>query len=631
LRINHKLNGGKNTFVPERFITYDTETDWNVSTIKNPRNGKLSKVNDHFLKLGVARYYSPEYKEEIVFYTVRQFWDWVVSKFNKPKIKLYLFAHNQHFDAMITDMFHELPERGFEQTTHPVIDSNLIILNYTKESKEQSLTVLDTLNFFKSSLKDIGKHLGLEKLTLLESFEERKKKNIPANLDDELKVYCKRDVEVTEKIILELFKFIKMEDLGTFQNTLPAQSFMAFKHRFLDGDLYIHNNLKATALERASYHGGRNEAFYIGQTSERITVLDFNSLYPSVMLGNYYPYDLNAYSAKNDYDSLLSDLEEYLVIARLKVKVDKPLLAVKKDRLIFPTGSYWGTFSTPEIERLIKDDSILEVGAVATYHKRMIFNKFVEYFYNKRLEAKARHDDIMAEFYKLFLNSLYGKFGQLTKECICLGDSDINDVHSKIVIECPDPLDMKKDFSYLEKSIGGKKYMYQRTATESFNSFPGIASHVTAYGRMKILDAIEKAGWENVYYCDTDSVFVNDTGLKNLSGLIDSKKLGYLKTEYTSELGMTIKGCKDYEIYKSDSDKGITSKITKIKGITKNALKLSDNEYVVYRFMKITSSMNRGNVGIVREFPMSKKLSREYKKGTILNSGWVKPIELMEV
>ena len=46
--------------------------------------------------------------------------------------------------------------------------------------------------------------------------------------------------------------------------------------------------------------------------------------------------------------------------------------------------------------------------------------------------------------------------------------------------------------------------------------------------------------------------------------------------------------------------------------------------------MKINTSMQRGNVACVREYPMTKHLSREYTKGDVMPDGWVKPFELME-
>ena len=635
IRVNHKLTGSVGNELPSKFITFDTETEWTPKAIKKlgparrlDQADRYCSVNDHVLKLGVAKYYSDFGREKITFYTNDQLWEWVDSKFTKSNEKIYLFAHNLNFDAMISDMFHYLPKMGFQQTRHPVIDSGLVILNYTRP-KKQTLTVLDTVNFFKSSLKEIGKDLKFPKLELKEDFETRNRKHIPAKEDTELEIYCTRDVDVTEKMILTYLDFLRDNNLGSWGNTLPSQCLNAFAHRFMDSEIWIHNNDKATALERQSYHGGRNETFFIGNYTGKITCLDFNSLYPSVMMGNPYPTNLISLTKTNNYDSLLSDMENYLVVARLKIKVDKPLYAVSRERLLFPTGTYWGTFTSPEIVRMIKDDSILEVGTVAKYTYANIFDSYVKFFYEHRLEAKHMKLDAWATLFKYMLNMLYGKFGQITQDVKCIGDANPDDVYSEMEMDCPTD-DPSTWTWYTEKSIGGKKYKYSRTKSESFNSFCAIASFVTSYGRMKLLDAIETAEWKNVFYCDTDSLFVNNIGKERLKELIDKDKLGYLKEEYYSLLGMENKTLKDYITYKDCPDIGCTVKIEKIKGISKNSLKLSENDYRVYRFMKINTSMQRGNVACVREYPMTKHLSREYTKGEVMSNGWVKPIELSE-
>ncbi|GAH30349.1 unnamed protein product, partial [marine sediment metagenome] len=103
---------------------------------------------------------------------------------------------------------------------------------------------------------------------------------------------------------------------------------------------------------------------------------------------------------------------------------------------------------------------------------------------------------------------------------------------------------------------------------ESFNSFPAIAAHVAALGRLHLWRLMKMAGKENYFYCDTDSLLVNNEGLQNLSKELDNDKLGSLKVIEETD-SANIKGLKDYTI----GDK------TAIKGIRKLAIQIEDGVY----------------------------------------------------
>lgn len=56
-----------------------------------------------------------------------------------------------------------------------------------------------------------------------------------------------------------------------------------------------------------------------------------------------------------------------------------------------------------------------------------------------------------------------------------------------------------------------------------------IPAHVTAYGRTKLWELIEAAGWEHVYYMDTDSLIVSRLALGRLGKYFHRDSLGGLR------------------------------------------------------------------------------------------------------
>jgi len=46
-------------------------------------------------------------------------------------------------------------------------------------------------------------------------------------------------------------------------------------------------------------------------------------------------------------------------------------------------------------------------------------------------------------------------------------------------------------------------------------AFPAVSTYITSIIRSKLLNLIEKAGWDNVIYFDTDGLIVNEKDLKD--------------------------------------------------------------------------------------------------------------------
>ncbi|GAH97172.1 unnamed protein product, partial [marine sediment metagenome] len=134
----------------------------------------------------------------------------------------------------------------------------------------------------------------------------------------------------------------------------------------------------------------------------------------------------------------------------------------------------------------------------------------------------------------------YGKFGQKAEQWRKIG-------------ECPNEPD-RVEVCYIAGCTRTKAIRYLLGEVfelvgyeECFNSFPAIAAEASAYARMYLYKLMKQAGEGNYFYCDTDSLFVNEVGLQNLGDKLDNNCLGGLKViEETNSI--TIRGLKDYSI-----------------------------------------------------------------------------------
>lgn len=591
----HALRENHSVGYPKNIIFFDVESRLN-------RDGEKI-IHTPYLFIGY-RYYKDKrikkgYSEEW-FYTdnADDFWSWVCSKVYRRE-KLYMFAHNPTYDIVAGQGFPYLRKKGYDITRF-YEKGRTFILEFRKD--DRAIVVLNVGNFYQGTVKQIGEAFGLPKLEL--DYED-------PTLEEALP-YCKRDVEIIAKAMLTWINFCRDYELGHFGLTAPKQAFNAFRHKFMHHKIYLHDNEEADTLERECYYGGRTEAFYIGYVKDdTIYTLDVNSMYPYVMHEFKYPTALVCVRNNLSVEGLKEVMKHYLVCAKVKVKVNIPCLPVRiNKRLVFPVGEFITYLSTPEIELALKYGNIEEVYQVCIYTSAPLFVDYVEFFYNERLKAKADGNKVKDLLFKLMLNSLYGKFGQKGGEWEIIGHTDREGCGYEEVYNVTDG----KWHKY--KWFNGI-LMYKGEDKEGYDSFPAIAAHVTGYARKKLFEYIMSAGYKNVYYCDTDSLFVNKEGLDKLSCYIDKTRLGCLKNEGEKK-NLCIFGAKDY----------IWNDGEKHKGVPKTAIKLSINKWKYIHWPRISTLIRHNSIDKYFNIDMIKELKRQYLKGWVTKTGRVVPFEL---
>lgn len=535
---------------------------------------------------------------------IEEFWEDVIRFVKKGNN--YMIAHNVSYDLIASKGLIHLFECGFQAVNYYENGKIFILKLVKKEGKNRkNIYIMSSTNYFAFSIKELGKTFGLPKM-------EIDYQNSPI---EEVLPYCRRDVEIMKKAVEAFRSFVISENLGCQARTVAGQAFNAFRHRFMNTDIYIHDNMEACMLEREAYYGGRTEAWFLGKVPETVYKLDVNSMYPYVMREKRYPVKLISYSKYGTPDEVRDAMRAgYLVIAKCRIVTEKPIFPVRlNDNLIFPIGDFVTYLCTPEIDYAFMYGCLSDVYEYACYEGYPIFKKYVEYFYAKRLEAKQKKDKVMDMFYKLMLNSLYGKFGQRADVWERIGEADPYQVKVERII------DAETGEEYEIKVFGGSIFR-KSDEVEAFNSFCAISAHVTAYARMLLWKYIEIAGENNVYYMDTDSLFVNQVGYENLikSGSIDETRLGALKCEGISD-NVIIYAPKDYQFEET----------RKMKGIPGNAEKIADNKYKVTAWPKLNTFLRTGILDRYYNKYLVKEQKYEQTKCWYSETGKSSPILLL--
>ena len=595
LRRPHRLPGNKSSETPSQCIWVDTET--------TPTLLDDGVTEAHHLDFGMACYRrrTPAGKwsrpEWFAFTERDSFWDWVISK-TRAKTRLYVFAHNGTFDLPVLAAFTQLPDRGW-LIHNAIVDAPPIDISWRKD--KATIRFIDTLNIWRMPLAALGASVGLRKLKMPDQNASMARH----------RAYCRRDVKVIMRACLNWFAFLVDNDLGGFKPTLASQAFGAYRHRFMQQDIFIHSNERALAVERDSYVGGRCECFKLGEFQGEFYYIDVNSMYPSVMANNPYPY--NNLSCYNNVKP--SNLDRwrngYAVIARVSLDTDQPDYPLVHDKkLIFPVGRFDTTLAGPEFWRAYDAGHVVKVHQAAVYHQAPLFTDFIDFFYSQRMAARSRGDAANTFNYKVISNSLYGKFGQRGRQF------KIKEACDPDLVEITESIKYETGVVTTVRCFGGIRQVWVNDG-EAFNSFPAIASFVASYARCVLADAIALAGRENCYYCDTDSLIINRVGWERISHLVDQDQLGAWSLDRILER-LVLHGPKDYAF----------DDVWRTKGIRASATWVDDSTVRQDMFVGFRGLVRHGSLDAPLVRQVTKKLRRVYTKGRPTASGEVLPLEI---
>ncbi len=287
-------------------------------------------------------------------------------------------------------------------------------------------------------------------------------------------------------------------------------AYSGWKHSYMKTGVFAHDCPKALALESGAYFGGRCEAFRIGSIPEPVYHLDYRSLYPSVCINRNLPVRLCYVYPHDGRLPSVSELQPDRSIATVTVRTSRACYPYRHNGdVIYPIGTFTTTLAGPELEVALYRGEVVDVHEVAEYCMEPVLSEYMNDMYAERCAAEEGGKELLSQSIKHLLVSLPGKFAQRSRRWVVVpyGDADIQygiwygrDPAGNLC-RC--------------RCMGGEVEREEEVGW-AHDAVPAIGAWITSAGRVRLLQAIEAAGWKNVYYCDTDSVLVNEVGFRYL-------------------------------------------------------------------------------------------------------------------
>ena len=474
----------------------------------------------------------PDNRDKVIIGTnIDDFLDWCSKRKESTKV----FFHNLKFD--LSFVMDSLFKKGFKHSTTNkdrktktfntmISDKGLVyqceIIFYRKGKNIRKVVLQDSLKLIPLKVKEIPKAFGLEECKGEIDYDRHN--YLPPNspLTEDEKDYIIHDVVIVAKAINYMYS------QGLNKMTIGACALDEYKRligkrtfdRWYPTPDY-HDDVKQ------SYRGGftyLNPKFAGKPVKEGIT-LDVNSLYPSVLRDHNKPLPFGTpifFEGKYKYNPVYP-LYTQMLSCQFELKKGKiPTLQIKHS-LSFRGNEYLTTSNGEEVTICLNSIDLklffehYDVFNV-TYHSGWMFkassgmfDKYVDKWMENKIKATKEGNKGLRYISKLFLNSLYGKFG--------------TDIH--LINKVP---------YYVDDQV---KYYYSEPETRK-GIYIALASFVTSYARQVTISSAQKitddynAGKSEIQfiYADTDSLHCLSPGFKLPEGLeIDPYKLGAWKYE----------------------------------------------------------------------------------------------------
>lgn len=529
---SHRIKPNHSIARPVQMIFLDTETKWGVDPPGS--RGRL-----HELRLGVAKSGRLEKGEltrtsECFFRSRKQFWDYLSTVTVKGQTT-WIVAHNMHFDWTVLGGWNQLfdgllqfdwpgsKRRGTDiditDKGHPwrycVLDAPPWIVG-TIDNLGRRCLWLDTMNYWRTTLAQLGQSVGIAKLPMPNAFED----------DNTWFKYCARDVDIVVAAFTQLLQWWGENDYGKFRYSAPGLAMAAYRHRFLHPDILVHDDPVLKEFERQAYYGGRIEPYRVGRIIEPCVEIDVNSLYPYIMKTKPVPHRLIECASNLHWQRGRMPFSPINSIAEVMLSTDSVPYPKRTKRAVFyPIGQYSTTLAGPELMAADRAGHIVAWRSWATYACAVLFKDYVDHFYNLKSESKKSGNETQYAFAKMLLNSLYGKFGQCDSVWTEAPKVPAKDAYHTWIEYGPDANDLN-----VYRSVGWQTFK-QQPKVASERSFPAIAAFVTSWARMYMSEIKDFAGPSQVYYENTDSLILRGDAYKRLelAGWIDKVAIGKLK------------------------------------------------------------------------------------------------------
>lgn len=359
----------------------------------------------------------------------------------------------------------------------------------------------DLSKIFGGGLGKVAKSFGLE--TQKGEIDYRLNRLHGHKVTKEEKYYCFDDTRIVMEILLKMkerqdknffscmsmasYSMKMMIKTGWPRSMKPYREFRA---------MYPYLEEKETEFLRNSVSGGICYAcsnYQFKDINAPIIHIDAHSMHPSSAFLNLFPVGFGEYH-QGEPENYISKINCcHVRVSYSGVKIHSIIKLIGFEFVEDFELTLWDF----EIETMKKCYIDLEIEFIDYYAydmKPLKWRKYYEWCFNQRLRAKAENNTFNVLYFKLLMNSSYGKLLENPHLELFENIIDEDGIIDSVVTQRKKPESMSEE-------------QWKIKCTNAKYTYLPVGSCIPAYSRVCLCELALKIGWDKVVYFDTDSIF----------------------------------------------------------------------------------------------------------------------------
>lgn len=560
----HYISDNKTSRIPDRHVFLDTESQSGFKPGDEVQTWRCAVATfQHWTSKGNIQRFTAQYLDPEALWKE-------ISTFTRSRRRTVVWCHNLPYDMRISQALRYLPVNGWSCVTIRLSQRG----TWSKWTRDgETLLLCDTASVFPCELRTLGKLCGIPK------------RKVPSGDDlGAWLAYCQRDVDILTEAMTRYLEWLREGECGSFQVTGASQSWAHWRHAHNTHRILVHDNEDALEMERRAMWTGRAENWQWGRRKkEYVYEWDWANSYARICRDTDLPVRLVSRASSMTVKQFEELRGKYAILADVTVDTDTPVVPCGKDGgILWPVGTFQTTLWDPEINLLIGEKAKVTIHQAYLYRKAPALKQWASYMITELHDGNRALPGWKRIVLKHWSRTLIGRFSMRHQEWKQFGEHIESDIS------------LGKFYNADEKQLTDMMQIgHQVWTLDGMKDVPDACPQVTGYimsmARVRLWEAAQSVGAENVLYMDTDSLLLNPTGNATMRKLIQQGKFDGLRLK-SRNYGWEIYGPRCY----------IAGDAIKASGLPKGATRTSDNTFVASSWRGLQRSMQTGEFDKVR-------------------------------
>ena len=453
-----------------------------------------------------------EDREEAVFGTKEDFWEWVGKRCLHDRTT-WLCGVGAGYSSNILGFWEGVDRGRISFGWGALADPPIII---SARLGRKPVRILDIRNWLPGTVGELARICGHDGLD----------GDLP---DSDLSTARDRALskaKLSEDLLCRVIRELAIENRCGLKSTAAATSWAFWRNSCYTYPVYVHKILEAWSLENSACFGGQLYLKTTGAVGHKIYALDANSMYVSILAASTMPVKFIFEIGNPSVNDVERAVRSYWCLAEVEASPDWPLPWRRGfGKVEYCCDKRFYIVCGATLAWLAGAGRISAVRRLSLYECDVPFASYGNAVWRRRREACSRADRVAGALWKVCGNSFTGRWAQRQRKwtrdpaLLCAdrwGEWWHRYSGSGRSTRC--------------RAIAGEGYALE-DGGPAYNACPAIYAAITERGRLRLRELAEIAGIDNVWYMDTDSLHVSQVGYDRLDAAaeIGPEQLGKLK------------------------------------------------------------------------------------------------------